>query len=79
MDRCGFGPSVPHGHSSDGKYKLSIWDGTVYKVENGKLIKCCRAKKGEMKALQKDIKFREFVLESRRWYQGNYPYIQLPH
>lgn len=70
-------PSVPHGHSLEGKYKLSIWDGTVYKIESGKLIECGKAKRKEMKALQKNAKFRDFVLESRKWYMENYPLIQL--
>lgn len=71
-------PSVPHGHSLEGNYKLSIWDGTVYKIEAGKLSECGKAKKKEMRVLQKDPKFREFVLESRKWYMENYPLIQLP-
>lgn len=25
-------PSVPHGHSLDGNYKLEIWSGNIYKT-----------------------------------------------
>ena len=41
-------PSVPHGHSLDGKYKLEIWSGKIYNIQSGKLEYI--AKKKDMKA-----------------------------
>lgn len=40
-------PSVPHGHSLDGNYKLEIWSGNIYNLHTGKL---------EYKAKQKEMK-----------------------
>ncbi|WP_026658211.1 hypothetical protein [Butyrivibrio sp. AC2005] len=71
-------PSVPHGHSLDGKYKLSIWDGTVYEIKDKKLIKVGTAKKADMKSLNKDKKFTTFVKEEREWYGQEHPYKPLP-
>ena len=30
-------PSVPHGHSLDGNYKLQLWSGNIFNVQNGKI------------------------------------------
>lgn len=65
-------PSVPHGHSIDNKYRLSIWDGEVYEKKDGKLNRVGKAKKKDLEDLRKDIKFQAFVLEARDWYEKNH-------
>lgn len=65
-------PSVPHGHSLDRKYKLSIWDGSVYKVSDGERIGV--ASKRELLNLYKDKRFQQFVFETREWYTENHPF-----
>ncbi len=70
-------PSVPHGHSLDGKYKLSIWDGTVYEIKDKKLIKVGTAKKADMKSLFDNKKFHAFVDEEQEWYRKAHPYKTL--
>ena len=69
-------PSVPHGHSQDGKYKLQLWSGNIYNVVTGKLE--FRAKKKEMKNLQNYPGFKEFVNECREEYKTRNPAIALP-
>ena len=69
-------PSVPHGHSLDGKYKLEIWSGKIYNVHSGKVEYI--AKKKEMKALQNYPGFMEFVKECREEYKERNPAIVLP-
>lgn len=67
-------PSVPHGHSQDNKYRLSIWDGKVYRKQSGKLILEGRAKKSDINKLYNDPKFNDFVLKSREWYKEKHKY-----
>ena len=69
-------PSVPHGHSLDGKYKLEIWSGKIYNIQSGKLEYI--AKKKDMKALQNYPGFMEFVKECREDYMERNPAIVLP-
>ena len=69
-------PSVPHGHSIDGKYKLEIWSGKIYNVQSGKLEYI--AKKKDMKALQQYPGFMEFVKECRKEYRERNHAICLP-
>lgn len=66
-------PSVPHGHSSDNHYRLSIWDGKVYKKQSGKLEYVGRAKRKELQALYKIAAFQTFIVKSREWYKENHP------
>lgn len=65
-------PSVPHGHSEDGKYKLSLWDGKIYSVQTGKMVG--NASKSEMRALYADRAMKQFVAESRAWYENTHPF-----
>lgn len=69
-------PSVPHGHSLDGKYKLEIWSGKIYNIQSGKVEYI--AKKKDMKALQQYPGFIEFVKECREEYKERNPDIVLP-
>ena len=64
-------PSVPHGHSLDGKYKLELWSGAIYEVSTGKLWGTVKAK--EMSALYRLPGFREFVRECRDEYVKQHP------
>lgn len=66
-------PSVPHGHSLDGKLKLSIWDGSVYDVRTRKRVGC--ATKKEMRKLQANSKFKLFVAAEREWYRNEYGFV----
>ena len=68
-----YNPSVPHGHSKDGKYKLELWSGKIY--EDNRLVGY--AKKKEMDALKKVKGFLEFVDECRQIYQERHPTITL--
>ena len=65
-------PSVPHGHSEDGKYKLSLWDGKIYSVQNGTVVGI--ASNREMRSLHSSKFMQQFVMESRDWYIQNHPY-----
>lgn len=69
-------PSVPHGHSLDGKYKLEIWSGKIYNIQSGKSEFI--AKKKDMKALQNYPGFVEFIKECREDYRARNPAIVLP-
>lgn len=69
-DRDGF-PSVPHGHSFDGKYKISLWDGSIYDRTTGK--KVGNAKKKDLNKWQKNKIFMEFYYGAREWYMSEYP------
>lgn len=66
-------PSVPHGHSLDGKLKLSIWDGSVYDVRNKKVVG--RASKKDIRKLQSDSKFKLFVAAEREWYKNEHGFV----
>lgn len=69
-------PSVPHGHSLDGNYKLEIWSGNIYNIHTGKLE--YKAKKKEMQKLQQYDNFQEFVSECREEYVKRNPSIRIP-
>lgn len=60
-----FLPSVPHGHSLDGKYKLSLWDGKIYKKKQF----VGQASVNEMRMLYNDREMRKFVYEARKAYK----------
>ena len=66
-------PSVPHGHSLDGKLKLSIWDGAVYDVRSKK--KVGQASKKEIKRLKANNKFKAFVTAEREWYINEHGFV----
>lgn len=66
-------PSVPHGHSLDGKLKLSIWDGAVYDVRSKK--KVGQASKKEIRRLKSNDKFKAFVKKEREWYINEHGFV----
>ena len=73
-------PSVPHGHSLDGKsldgkYKLKLWTGEIIEVSTGKHV--MTAKKRDMQALYNYPGFKEFVEECRKEYTSRNPGIAL--
>ena len=67
-------PSVPHGHSDNNLYRLSIWDGKVYRKQSGKLVHVGQAKKKEMIALYRTGQFQVFVNKARDWYKENHTF-----
>ena len=71
-----FSPSVPHGHSQDGKFKLQLWTGNIFNVSTGKLE--YRAKRKDMTALYNHPGFLEFVKECRTDYASRHPSVTLP-
>ena len=71
-----FNPTVPHGHSLDGKYKLELWSGKIYEVSTGKL--CAMAKGKEMKTLYDLRGFVSFVEECRSEYERTHPDFIIP-
>jgi len=70
-----YNPTVPHGHSLDGKYKLELWSGRIYEISSGKMYGISRSK--EMRALYVFPGFREFVEECREEYRKMHPTINL--
>ena len=66
-------PSVPHGHSTSGKYKLKLWSGEVYDTHTNKQVG--KANKKEMLILYRNNKFQSFVNDVREWFEQNNPYI----
>ena len=76
-----FNPSVPHGHSLngkslDGKYKLELWSGKIYSQSTGELIGIAKPK--DMLRLYHSDGFQDFVNECRAEYAKNNPHMQLP-
>ena len=69
-------PSVPHGHSQDGKYKLQLWNGLIYEIQTGQVR--YKAKRKEMTALYNYPGFLDFVNECRAEYVNRNPAIKLP-
>lgn len=70
-------PSVPHGHSIDGKYKIELWSGTVYDRRTKKVIG--KALRKEIEDLYNNPSFLFFVKEVRESYLQRHPHIrQLP-
>ena len=69
-------PSVPHGHSLDGNYKLEIWSGNIYNLHTGKLA--YKAKQKEMNKLQQYEDFQDFVSICREEYAKRNPSITIP-
>lgn len=68
-------PSVPHGHSLDGKYKLELWSGEIYDCRTGK--KVMQAKEKDMLALSRENGFADFVNECRAEYLKLHPGVSL--
>lgn len=66
-------PSVPHGHSTNGKYKLKLWSGEVFDIQTNKLVG--KSSKKEMLKLYGSHKFQCFVNDAREWFKENNPYI----
>ena len=64
-------PSIPHGHSLDGKYKLELWTGNIINIQTGK--KCGKASDKEMKQLYNCPGFADFVDMCRDEYRRIYP------
>ena len=76
-----FNPSVPHGHSLegkslDGKYKLELWSGKIYYQSTSELIGIAKPK--DMLRLYHSDCFQDFVIECRAEYAENNPHMQLP-
>lgn len=71
-----FNPSVPHGHSLDGKYKLELWSGIIYEVLTGKSYGVARSK--DMQRLFTYDGFQEFVEKCRSEYAERHPGFVLP-
>lgn len=71
-----FNPSLPHGHSLDGRYKLELWSGCIYEVSTGKV--CGTAKSKDMERLFRHPGFQEFVIECRDEYEVLFPAVSLP-
>ena len=69
-------PSVPHGHSLDGNYKLQLWSGNIFNVQNGKIE--FKAKRKDMTNLYNLPGFQKFVSECRDEYMKRNPSIVLP-
>ena len=69
-------PSVPHGHSLDGNYKLQLWSGNIFNVHNGKIE--FKAKRRDMKKLYYLPGFQACVSECRDEYVKRNPSIVLP-
>ena len=69
-------PSVPHGHSIDGKYKLELWSGNIYEISTRQLV--FRARKKDMKNLIAYPGFLEFVKECRKEYKHRNPITPMP-
>ena len=70
-------PSVPHGHSKDGKYKLDPWTGIVYRINGGQLIECGKAK--DITKLWDDKRFTSFARKAIDWYNKEFPYFPLEY
>lgn len=66
-------PSVPHGHSTDNKYKLSIWDGYVYSIKTGEIVG--KAERSELLFLERDHKFQDFIERSRGWFAKAHSFV----
>ena len=76
-----FNPSVPHGHSLegkslDGKYKLELWLGRIYDQSTGEMKGTAKPK--DMLRLYRSDGFQDFVNECRAEYAKNNPHMQLP-
>ena len=71
-----FNPSMPHGHSLDGKYKLELWSGNIYDVKTKEL--CWIANPKEMQQLYSYEEFLEFVVDCRSEYIKSHPNFNLP-
>ena len=74
-----FRPSVPHGHSVEGNYRLNPWSGEVYLKQSGELIPSGHAKKGEIRKLKGNPNFKKFASQAIEWYHSNYPQIPLDY
>lgn len=71
-----FNPSMPHGHSLDGKYKLELWSGNIYEVSTKELKWIAKPK--DMQHLYSHEGFQKFVKECRDEYCKNHPGFRLP-
>ena len=74
-----FRPSVPHGHSVEGNYRLNPWSGEVYLKQAGALIPSGHAKESEMRRLRANAMFKKFASQAIEWYHSNYPQIPLDY
>jgi hypothetical protein len=62
-----FWPSIPHGHSLEGPYKLCLDTYNVYDIRTRKIYG--RSKEKEIKKLFEDEKFCQFVVDAKRIYE----------
>lgn len=73
-----FTPSCPHLHSVDGKYKLNVYDGTLYDIRLKKIMRNKRVNDEELRKLWDDAGFLQFATKMRELYFEKYPHSQLP-
>ena len=73
-----FTSSCPHLNSVDGKYKLNVYDGTLYDIRLKKTIRNKRVNDEELKKLWGDAGFLQFATKMRELYFEKYPHSQLP-
>lgn len=71
-----FFPSVPHGHSIDGKrkYKLHVYSGNIYDINNNVVGK---ADEKSLHRLHKDPRFRSLVVEAIKYYNSSNPRVPI--
>ncbi len=70
-----FNPSVPHGHSIEGNYKLELWTGNIIDERTKQVIKQARIK--DMLELYNFPGFLDFVEECRKDYCDLHPGFKL--
>jgi hypothetical protein len=71
-----FFPSVPHGHSIDGKrrYKLDIYCGNVYDINDNVIGK---ADEKSLHGLHRDPRFTNLVIEAIKYYNSLNPRVPI--
>ena len=73
-----FTPSCPHLHSSDGNYKLNVYNGEIYNIRTKKIVRDKYVPKKELKKLWQDLKFQLFAQKMREIYYEKFPNSKLP-
>ncbi|MBR0156246.1 MAG: hypothetical protein IJM20_01840 [Clostridia bacterium] len=65
-------PSVPHGHSLDGKYKLNVWTGEIFEITTKKRVG--HARKKELNVLYSNNEFIKFARSAIQYHKEHFPY-----
>lgn len=73
-----FTPSCPHLHSSDGKYKLNVYNGEMYDIRTKKIARDKYISEDELKILWSDPRFLLFAKKMREMYYEKFPNSKLP-